>query len=75
MRIYRNRVCSYFRGLVEHSEEPEYDLTHHIWASEDSYMGSFYVMVTATVGGVQSEPALSDTFTFSNVGTTALSCE
>lgn len=55
--------------------EHQYDLTHHIWSCEDMYMNTFYVMVTATVGGNQSEAAFSRTFTFSNVETAAMTCE
>ncbi|CAF95350.1 unnamed protein product [Tetraodon nigroviridis] len=63
------------KGFVELSTvEHRYDLTQHIWSSEDWYMSTFWVTVTATVGGKQSEPALSRTFTFNNVETAAMTC-
>lgn len=55
--------------------EHQYDLTPHIWSSEDMYMSNFYVTVAARVGGHQSEPASSGTFTFSRVETAAKICE
>lgn len=55
--------------------EHQYDLTQHIWSSEDAYMSIFHVTVTATVGGNRSEPASSRTFTFNNVNTAAVTCE
>lgn len=55
--------------------EHQYDLTQLIWSSEDMYTSTFYVTVTATVGGNQSEPAASSTFTFNNVETAAITCE
>lgn len=68
--------CSYLRyDKTFLTAERQYDLTRHIWGSEDNYMSTFHVVVTATVGGNQSEPALSQTLTFSNVETAAKTCE
>lgn len=55
--------------------ERRYDLTQLVWSSEDLYMSTFWVEVTATVGAHRSQPATSNTFTFSNVETANLTCE
>lgn len=55
--------------------ERRYDLTPLVWSSEDLYMSTLWVEVTATVGANRSQPATSNTFTFSNVETANLTCE
>ncbi|TWW59059.1 interferon gamma receptor 1 [Takifugu flavidus] len=60
---------------VASTEEHQFDLTNIIWSSEERCMSSNYVSVTATVGGKHSKPALSNTFTFNNVKTAALTCQ
>lgn len=55
--------------------ERRYDLTQLVWSSEDLYMSTLWVEVTATVGAHRSQPATSNTFTFNNVETANLTCE
>lgn len=55
--------------------ERRYNLTPLVWSSEDLYMSTFWVEVTATVGALRSQPATSNTFTFSIVETANLTCE
>lgn len=55
--------------------ELQYDLTPVIWTSEDRYMDNFFVAVATVLGGNQSQPAKSQTFTFNKAKTAALTCK
>lgn len=67
--------CLYLRHFESETSDHQYDLSHFIWTSEKHYMDNYYVSVTAVLGGSQSDPVQSETFTFNNVKTADLTCE
>uniref|UniRef100_UPI0037E92AD8 interferon gamma receptor 1 n=1 Tax=Semicossyphus pulcher TaxID=241346 RepID=UPI0037E92AD8 len=75
----QTRFRVHIRGAAgEYQNETTYhhfNLSHFVWKSEERYREVHVVTVTAVLGGEQSKPVQSNTFTFSDSRPAELKCK
>ncbi|XP_060905133.1 interferon gamma receptor 1 [Labrus mixtus] len=73
------RFRVHFKGAAgeekKETTDHNFDLSQFVWRSEERYMEVHSVSVIAILGGNQSEPVQSETFTFNEFKTSDMKCK